>query len=304
VIRPLFLGAAPDVFQPENTSPIFYWHLDVPPSRPVTATCSLYLIGMRECVSMDPWTIGVPSIVAAAGAGFGAWGAVAPRSQLFGAVLRRLPAAAEDEQSRRIALTFDDGPNPATTPRLLDLLARYDAPATFFVIGQFAAKCPEIVREIAARGHLLANHTHTHPNLIWMSRARIAQELRQCEEAVGDALGAVVSTASKVAHGANALTMQWMRPPFGFRGPQLFGVTRALGFRGVATWSRLCHDWKAQPPARVIARLAHVQPGDIILMHDGDARLLRGDRAHVVAALEHWLPRWRDADLEFVTIAP
>ena len=252
---------------------------------------------------MNPWAIGVPAAVAA-GAGLGAWGAVAPRSQLFGAVLRRLPLGEGRDAPREIALTFDDGPNPAITPRLLDLLDRHDARATFFVIGQFAAKCPELVREVAARGHLLANHTHTHPNLIWMSRGRIAQELRQCEEAVGEALGAAVSTASKVAHCGNALTMQWMRPPYGFRGPQLTGVARGLGFRGVATWSRLCHDWNPQPDTQVIARLARVRTGDIVLMHDGDCRALGGDRGHVVAALEHWLPRWRDAGLAFVTIAP
>jgi peptidoglycan/xylan/chitin deacetylase (PgdA/CDA1 family) len=249
---------------------------------------------------MDPWAIGVPGIVAA-GAGIGAWGAVAPRSQLFGVVLRRLPAGAG---SREIALTFDDGPNPEITPKLLELLARYNARATFFVIGRFAAKCPELVREIAARGHLLANHTHTHPNLFWQSRATISNELRQCEEAVAEALGGAVTRSRAVSHGASGLTMQWMRPPYGFRGPQLFGVTRALGFRGVATWSRLCFDWKPQPAEKVIARLARVQAREIVLMHDGDARSLGGDRAHVVAALEHWLPRWRDAGLEFVTIAP
>ncbi len=262
---------------------------------------------------MDPWVIGVP--VVAASAGLGAWGVVAPSSQLFGAVLRRLPevmaaepsaptASAETRPARAIALTFDDGPNPAITSRLLDLLERYNARATFFVIGRFAEKCPELVREIAARGHLLANHTHTHPNLIWLSRARIARELRQCEEAVGEALGAATTRLRAVSHGANALTMQWMRPPYGFRGPQLGGVTRALGFRGVATWSRICYDWKPQPAARVIARLARVRERDIILMHEGDHRALGGDRAHVVTALEHWLPRWREAGLEFVTISP
>jgi peptidoglycan/xylan/chitin deacetylase (PgdA/CDA1 family) len=72
-------------------------------------------------------------------------------------------------------------------------------------------------------------------------------------------------------------------------------------------WSRLCRDWKPQRPQRLIERLARValpdRPlGDIVLMHDGDHRALGGDRLHVVAALEHWLPRWRDAGLEFVTI--
>jgi peptidoglycan/xylan/chitin deacetylase (PgdA/CDA1 family) len=250
---------------------------------------------------VDPWVVSISSVLAA-GVGLGAWGAVAPSSQLFGAVLRRLPDGAGGVAPRGIALTFDDGPNPAITSRLLDLLERYNARATFFVIGRFAAKCPELVREIAARGHLLANHTHTHPNLIWLSRARIAQELRQCEEAVAEALGAATTRSRAVAHGASALTMQWMRPPYGFRGPQLGGVTRALGFRGVATWSRLCYDWKPQPSERVIARLARVRACDIVLMHDGDHRALGGDRAHVVTALEHWLPRWRDGGLEFVTI--
>ena len=72
-------------------------------------------------------------------------------------------------------------------------------------------------------------------------------------------------------------------------------------------WSRSGRDWKLQPPERLIARLARVaRPGrtngDVVLLHDGDHRALRGDRVHVVAALEHWLPRWRDAGIEFVTI--
>ncbi len=267
---------------------------------------------------MDPWAIGVP-IAAAAGTALGAWGGVAPSSQLFGPVLRRLPAevwiekapfAAGRESPRRIALTFDDGPNPTITPRLLELLDQYNARASFFIIGRFAEKCPDLVREIAARGHLLANHTHGHPNLFWLSRARIAQELRQCEEVVAEALAAIPSRATvpatkpqASASGASTLAMPWMRPPFGIRGPQLGGVARALGIRGVATWSLNCYDWKPQAADRMIARLARVRARDIVLMHDGDYRALGGDRAHVVAALEHWLPRWRDAGIEFVTIA-
>ncbi len=261
--------------------------------------------------TVEQWVISVPAAVAA-GVGLGAWGAVAPSSQLFGPVLWRLPAnavaesrpaGAAREASRSIALTFDDGPNPAITPRLLRLLDRYNARATFFVIGRFAAKCPELVREIAARGHLLANHTHTHPNLIWHSRAHIAEELRRCQEAVSEALAAASTQSRTLAGAVNGLGMQWMRPPYGFRGPQLAGVTRALGFHGVATWSRLCYDWKPQSAEQVIARLARVRARDIVLMHDGDHRALGGDRNHLVTALEHWLPRWRDAGLEFVTIA-
>jgi peptidoglycan/xylan/chitin deacetylase (PgdA/CDA1 family) len=107
----------------------------------------------------------------------------------------------------------------------------------------------------------------------------------------------------------------WMRPPFGFRGPQLRTAVRRAGLRGVVTWSFTGYDWKPQPAARLIARLERVtrgmtaaggrnaaRGGEIMLLHDGDFRQLGADRRHTLAALEHWLPRWRDAGLRFVSI--
>ena len=87
----------------------------------------------------------------------------------------------------------------------------------------------------------------------------------------------------------------------------LRGEIRRAGMRGVVMWSKICRDWKPQPPQRLIERLSSVarpnQPhGDVVVLHDGDHRALGGDRHHVVLALEHWLPRWRDAGMEFVTI--
>jgi peptidoglycan-N-acetylglucosamine deacetylase len=207
-------------------------------------------------------------------------------------VLRRLP---QGRPSKAIALTFDDGPNPSVTPRILELLARHQAHATFFVMGRYARECPQLVREISSAGHLLGNHTDTHPNLIWKSPARIAEELRACRDSVLDAL-ANYSAPHSQPH------MAWMRPPFGFRGPQLRGIAQKFAPSGIATWSRMAWDWKPQPAAPVIERLSRVRAGDIVLLHDGDHRQQNGDRAHVVAALEHWLPRWRDAGFEFVTI--
>jgi peptidoglycan/xylan/chitin deacetylase (PgdA/CDA1 family) len=98
-----------------------------------------------------------------------------------------------------------------------------------------------------------------------------------------------------------------MRPPYGYRNPILQGEIRRAGMQGVVMWSRICWDWKPQPPELLIGRLTHVarpgkSRGDIVVLHDGDHRALGGDRLHVVAALEHWLPRWRDAGIEFVTI--
>jgi peptidoglycan/xylan/chitin deacetylase (PgdA/CDA1 family) len=223
----------------------------------------------------------------AAAAGITAWGAVAPWSELFGPTLRHTAS------SREIALTFDDGPNPAVTPRLLDLFERYSVRATFFLIGRFARTCPELVREISARGHLIGNHTDTHANLFFQSRAGIRGELARCQDAIAGA--------------THAEPPRWMRPPYGYRSPLLRGEICRAGMRGVVMWSRICWDWKSQPPERLIGRLSSVarpdrSRGDIVVMHDGDHRALGGDRLHVAAALEHWLPRWRDAGREFVTM--
>jgi len=232
----------------------------------------------------------LPAIVssgAAAAAGIAAWGAVAPSSELFGPTVRHTASP------RKIALTFDDGPNPAVTPRLLELFDRYSARATFFLIGKFARACPGLVKEISARGHLIGNHTDTHANLIFRSRAEIRDELSRCQDAIAAA--------------AHTEPPRWMRPPYGYRSPLLRGEIRRAGMQGVVMWSKICWDWKPQPPQRLIERLSHAARlgqahGDVVVLHDGDHRALGGDRHHVVAALEHWLPRWRDAGLEFVTM--
>ncbi len=200
-----------------------------------------------------------------------------------------------------IALTFDDGPNPAFTPQLLALLERHEARATFFLVGRFARACPELVRETAARGHTIGNHTETHPNLAWLSGSRIEEELARCRESIAEAIG---SNATDLPAGQN-----WMRPPFGYRGPQLEGAVIRAGLSGVVMWSIKCYDWKPQPTARLIERLGRAavprdrgRGGNIVLLHDGDFRHLGADRQHVLVALKYWLPRWRDAGLKFVTM--
>ena len=223
---------------------------------------------------------------AAAVAGTVAWGAVAPSSQLFGPTMRRTASA------QQIALTFDDGPNPVVTPQLLDLLDRHSVRATFFVIGKFVRACPNLVKEISARGHTVGNHTETHANLFLQSSTVIRDELAGCQEAISAAV--------------RGEPPRWMRPPYGYRNPLLDGEARRAGLQ-VAMWSKICRDWKTQPPGRLIERLASVArtdrpSGDIVLLHDGDHRALGADRQHVVRALEHWLPRWRDAGMEFVTM--
>jgi len=186
-----------------------------------------------------------------------------------------------------MALTFDDGPNPAVTPELLDLLERHEVRATFFVTGDHVRAFPELTKEIAERGHTIGNHTDTHRRLVFSSAARIAAELDRCDDAIAQAIGG---------------KPRWMRPPFGFRGPLLNGAVRRWGGAGVVMWSLLAWDWKPSAPAKVIRHLRRARGGDIVLLHDGDFREIEGDRHHTVAALAHWLPRWRDAGIRFLAV--
>lgn len=227
-------------------------------------------------------TAGIAAAGVIAGAGVvGAWGAMAPSAQLFGPTIRRTGNAT------KLALTFDDGPNPRATPKLLEVLARNNALATFFVMGRHVREWPKITAEIAARGHAIGNHTETHPNLIFLSPRQIREELARCQEAVASATGRETA---------------YVRPPFGFRGPWFSSAAKRSGYREVIMWSRWAWDWKVQPAAKVIERLRAVRGGDIVLLHDADHRIREGDRAHTVEAVAHWLPRWRDAGLSFTTL--
>lgn len=245
---------------------------------------------------MVPWLIAVPSFVAGF-AGLAAYGAVNPRSQLFGATRY------QTDHARKLALTFDDGPNPAITPKLLDVLDRYQAKATFFLVGRHVRESPALVREIPARGHLLGNHTDTHPNLFFCGPEETRTELLRCSEAIGQATWE---------------EPRWFRPPFGFRSPWLGALAQQQRMHTVM-WTLLPGDWKEKPADWLINRMkpiaAHAQNlppknkplpqpshGDVLCLHDGHYAQLNADRARTLAALEYWLPRWRDLGLEFVTM--
>jgi peptidoglycan/xylan/chitin deacetylase (PgdA/CDA1 family) len=247
---------------------------------------------------MNPWLIAGPPTLAAAAAGLVAYAAVYPRSQLFGATICRT------NSPRKLALTFDDGPNPAITPKLLDLLDRFKARATFFVIGKHARECPDLLKETAARGHIIGNHTDAHPNLFWLKPDQITVELRCCNFSIVAATGA---------------PSRWFRPPFGFRNPWVVSTARELKQR-VVMWTLIPGDWRATSSEWLIPRMGPiaeraqrnlkaaggangtVSTGDILCLHDGSQRQLNADRLPTLAALEYWLPRWRDLGLEFVTI--
>jgi peptidoglycan/xylan/chitin deacetylase (PgdA/CDA1 family) len=247
---------------------------------------------------MNHWLIAGPPTLAAAATGLIAYAAVYPRSQLFGATVCRTNSA------RKLALTFDDGPNPAITPKLLDLLDLHKARATFFVIGKHARECPDLLKETAARGHVIGNHTDAHPNLFWLKPDQITVELRCCNFSIVAATGAAP---------------RWFRPPFGFRNPWVVSTARELKQRAVM-WTLIPGDWRATSSEWLIPRMGQIaerakrnlnaagaasgaaSTGDILCLHDGSHRQLNADRLPTLAALEYWLPRWRDLGLEFVTI--
>jgi peptidoglycan/xylan/chitin deacetylase (PgdA/CDA1 family) len=223
-----------------------------------------------------------PIAAAVAGAaGLISWGAVHPASRLFG------PTITHTASVDGIALTFDDGPNPAITPGLLDLLEREGAQATFFVIGRWVRACPHIVAEIAARGHGLANHTDTHANLTFLPPRAIARELTACQNAI------------ELAAGRRPRSM---RPPFGFRGPQLRAAMVQSGLSHVVTWSVMGRDWSARGMRDLRQTLQRVRGGDIVVLHDGYHGRLGVDRTATLDALAYWLPRWRDTGLRCVKL--
>jgi peptidoglycan/xylan/chitin deacetylase (PgdA/CDA1 family) len=237
---------------------------------------------------MNPWEIVVPAAIAVAG-GY-SYGAVHPRAQIFGVNVHHT------NSPRQLAITFDDGPNPAITPKLLQLLELHKVPATFFVVGKFVRDCPDLTREIAARGHLIGNHTYTHPNLSFTGPGETRDELLRCSEAIAN---------------ATQSTPRWFRPPYGFRSPWTGQIAQQLGMRSVL-WTLLPGDWRVKPADWLIERLKPIAAraqskssthGDVLCLHDGYYRHLNGDRTHTLQALEYWLPRWRDLGLEFVTMA-
>jgi peptidoglycan/xylan/chitin deacetylase (PgdA/CDA1 family) len=195
---------------------------------------------------------------------------MAPRSQLYGRTLTR------GSDPSQLALTYDDGPNDPHTLRLLDVLAKHGAKATFFLIGKYLRQRPEIARAVLAAGHEIGNHTYNHPNLIFVSAARLRQELEDCNKALEDALG---------------VTPKLFRPPFGGRRPSVLRIARSFGFQTVM-WSVSSDDWKADSPDFILKKIA---PGlkssraEIVLMHDGGHLAFGADRAHTVEATRRLL---------------
>lgn len=185
-----------------------------------------------------------------------------------------------------VALTFDDGPDPQWTPRLLAVLEAAGARGTFFMVGKAAAAQPELVARVAAGGHAIGNHTWDHPSLPTLKGRLRRAQIRWCAAALSP-------------HGCRLF-----RPPYGAQTPasQLDAVL--LGHRVVA-WDSIAEDWLDDPPERLVERVERrLRPGSIALFHDRLATtidLRYGDRAPTVRAVELLLGRHRGR-YRFVTV--
>src|SRR5215469_9611798 len=171
--------------------------------------------------------------------------------------------------TKQLALTYDDGPNDPHTFRLLEVLTKHNVRATFFLIGRFVQQRPDIVREIVEAGHVVGNHTFTHPLLTLKSSSEVRKELSDCGAELQDAIGAHSNL---------------FRPPFGGRRPAVLSVARELGLQPVM-WNATGYDWTA-PPAEVIERKVsrQIRGGNVILLHDGGHRQMGADRSQTVLA--------------------
>jgi len=195
---------------------------------------------------------------------------MSPRSQLYGRTLTH------GSDPRQVALTFDDGPNEPHTLRLLDVLAKQEAKATFFLIGKYVRQRPEIARAVQAAGHEIGNHTYSHPNLIFVSARQLRQELDDCNKALEDALG---------------LRAALFRPPFGGRRPNVLRTAAKLGLKTVM-WSITGDDWNARSPEFILGKVTprlNSSRAEIVLLHDGGHLAFGADRSHTVEATRQLL---------------
>lgn len=197
--------------------------------------------------------------------GLVAWGILHPRSRLFGPNRSRLSTT-----ERVVALTFDDGPDPEVTPRVLELLRARGVRATFFLIGRSARRHPEIVRRIVAEGHAVGNHSDGHSYMFWaLPPARLLRDVRGAQRAIEEASGG---------------RCRWFRAPVGLKNCFLHSVLKRHGL-DLVSWELRFLDRRPVDARRLAARVRRrVAAGSIVLLHDGHDRKPAG-RPEVLAAL-------------------
>ncbi|MFC1948725.1 glycosyltransferase [Chloroflexota bacterium] len=215
---------------------------------------------------------------------FLAFHAINPRSRLYGKAWSN-----GNGNHRKIALTFDDGPNEPYTSRILEILANYGIKATFFIVGQNARRYPEACRQIVAGGNVLGNHSYHHYRSLC---------LRWRKSAVRE-----IELTRRAIYRCTGVRVKLFRPPHGFRTPWLMHTIRRLGYT-VITWNNMTDDWEANKPAEEImsAIVKKTRPGGIVVLHDGRSTREGYDRSQMLQALPQIIDSLKGRGYEFVTV--
>ena len=172
---------------------------------------------------------------------------------------RELPVYNVDTQEKVLSISFDAAWGSANTEGILDILDRYDVKTTFFLVGFWAEKYPELVAELVARGHEIGNHSATHPHMSQLTQAQIREELRQCSELVRSITGKPTTL---------------FRPPYGEYNDSVVRVSREEGYECVQ-WNVDSLDWKNLGTQSMITQCTKsVHPGDIVLFHNDSKYIL------------------------------
>lgn len=187
-----------------------------------------------------------------------------------------------DSSTPVVALTFDDGPWPVQTERILDILAEHNVKATFFMVGRLVERHPAVARRVAAEGHLIGNHTASHAILTDHDQETIGREIAEGTRAIRDVTG---------------VTPQWFRPPAGRMNPMVLAEAERMGMT-LALWDVDPQDWRRPAADRMLpTMLSAIRPGSVVLLHDGG-----GNRSQTIAALPRLIEELKARGYLFVTL--
>ena len=233
--------------------------------------------------SLWPWALGAVIVNHVQLTATGLW----PRSTLLGPNLTRLPEASA--RRSEVALSIDDGPDPAVTPQVLDLLDEYDAKATFFCVGKRVEECAELAREITRRGHAIENHSYRHLNYFSLLGPRaLGHEIERAQQAIGNITGQ---------------RPVFFRAPAGLRSPLLDPILTRLELL-LASWTRRGFDSVNGDPESVYTRLTSgLAAGDILLLHDGHAARTRAGTPVILEVLPRLLAAFAQSGLTPVRLS-
>ncbi|HLP98906.1 MAG TPA: polysaccharide deacetylase family protein [Sideroxyarcus sp.] len=255
-----------------------------------TPAIKLSLLVLTGCIvttlwqpALWPWTLAIVCgnhlILVIAG--------LIPRSTLLGPNITRLPADAA--QRGEVAITIDDGPDPAVTPQVLDTLDRYQAKATFFCIGRLAAQHPELCREIVRRGHAIENHSQSHN---WYFSLLLPWSIHR-----------EVQQAQVILSEVSGQPPRFFRATAGLRNPQLEPVLAHCGLQ-LCSWSKRGFDTQVGDADAVFRSLTRdLKGGDILLLHDGSAARTADGRPVILDVLPRLLDNLAQAKLRSVTVS-